>query len=1023
MTSAFKAKGKTQLSCRASYALFWRLTLWLFLCWCTVLLQAQRLPTGESITIKDGLGFRDVTAITQDANGLLWIGTRQGLNRYDGYRFIKFGSDPRADIVFPGDYIFYESTCFFDDSTLCLIADRQLLFLNIRSFICLDMGTTIGIQGEILLIKKSIDQSLWIVWEDETGQYLWRMDKNKSTRPIARVDKGRREFTSLAIDTSGNAWWSSVTEGLKQYTPDGQLLHAFKPDHFNWFGTTMYYTPLFIDSRNRIFIFPKSANEIWRYFPESDRIEPLVTKLQALVYCATEDKLGHIWFSTKTQLFRWSQDSVLVDFSSVLTDALSYTFIQSIYEDQSQLMWVATDNGLVKFPNQKQIFDNRFDIRGEEWGNAMRGIFDDRQGRIYAYCEVGQVGLHRFDPATGQTDYFSLPDKKSPDNSLFGGTNQFIAELSTNSVWALNDQLMKTELDHFKTLTYEVISSDSKKYNRNPLYRLRNGQFVLGRFLSQLIRYDPESNKKTKLINDDQAGPLSIEAECFLEGPEGSVWVGTYSDGLYQIDEQGKIINHFTKTSTPAISNDHILSLYQEGDSVLWIGTFGGGLNQLHIHQNRINIFTQNDGLANDNVTAILADQEGNIWASTYFGLSCFLHQEGIFRNYYEEDGLTNNEFNYASSFRDRQGTLWFGGMNGVQSFKPKDIVSQQVNPPLVLTGFLKYNRSKDSLEVQVLSGGNNEVVNISPFDSYVQFEWTLPNYLKPEQSKYYVWLEGLEDDWSYIGHQPVIRYHKLPAGNFTLHIKGSDSKGNWSSAELTIPLKVKKVFFKTWWFILSCVLVVSGLALAFIRYRFQRLLEIERMRTRIAGDLHDEVGSMLSGLAMQAEIMELDQQKSDPAKLHRLSEISRLTLSKMRDVVWSIDSRRDQVKDLLDRMRENAEEMLTPKEIIFHFELGELPMEKKLLVDVRQHLFLFYKEAINNIAKHSNASIVNIRFGQFGDHFELSIHDNGTLIEKSTPSNGFGLQNLEMRAKKLRAIFQLNTHEGFTVGLRMRSL
>ena len=631
--------------------------------------------------------------------------------------------------------------------------------------------------------------------------------------------------------------------------------------------------------------------------------------------------------------------------------------------------------------------------------------------------------MHRFDPATGQTDYFFLPDKENPDNSLFGGTNQFLSESSSNSVWALNDQLMKTELDHFKTLKYEVINSESKKYNRNPFYRLRNGQFVLGRFFSQLIRFDPETNQKTKLIKDDEAGLLSIEAECFLEGPYRTIWAGTYGDGLYQINEQGKIINHYTKTSNPAISNDHILSLYQEGDSVLWIGTFGGGLNQLHIQKNRINIFTQNDGLANDNVTAILADQERNIWASTYFGLSCFLQQEGIFRNYYEEDGLTNNEFNYASSFKDRHGALWFGGMNGVQSFKPKDVISQQENPPLVLTGFLKYNRSTDSLDVQIWGGEYNELVTISPFDSYVQFEWTLPNYLKPEQSKYYVWLEGLEDDWTYIGHQPVIRYHKLPAGNFTLHIKGSDSKGNWSSGELAIPLKVKKVFFKTWWFIISSLLLVSGLALAFVRYRFQRLLELERMRTRIAGDLHDEVGSMLSGLAMQAEIMELDHQKSDPAKLHRLSEISRLTLSKMRDVVWSIDSRRDQVKDLLDRMRENAEEMLTPKEIISKFELGELHMEKKLPVDERQHLFLFYKEAINNIAKHSNASVVTIRFGQFGDHFELSIHDNGTSAGNSVPSNGFGLQNLEMRAKKLGAVFFLTKEDGFKVGLRMKSL
>ena len=146
---------------------------------------------------------------------------------------------------------------------------------------------------------------------------------------------------------------------------------------------------------------------------------------------------------------------------------------------------------------------------------------------------------------------------------------------------------------------------------------------------------------------------------------------------------------------------------------------------------------------------------------------------------------------------------MWFGGMNGVQSFNPKETISRQVNPPLRLTGFLKYNRQLDSLEVHVWGGGQHEVVTVSPYDSYIQFSWTLPNYFKPEQSKYYVWLEGLEDDWAYIGNQPVIRYHKLPHGKYTLHIKGSDSKGNWSSEELAISIHVRQVFFKTWWFIL----------------------------------------------------------------------------------------------------------------------------------------------------------------------------------------------------------------------------
>lgn len=989
----------------------------------TFSLSAQRLPVGESITIDDGLGFRDVSTIAQDANGLMWFGTKQGLNRYDGYRFVLFGNDHRADIPFPGESIKLESAFFLDDSTLYLISGKRLLSLNIHTFSYQEIGSMYGLTGEVLNIKRAHDKSIWIVWDNLEGQHLSRIDNRNQARVMASAKKGRREFTSLAIDTSGNAWWSTVTAGLMQISPEGDLLHEVKPDSFVWFGTTMYYTPLFIDKRNRIFVCPKSKNEFWQYHPETRTIDRLATNLPTVSGFPIEDQFGNIWFSSRMYLYRLDTKNKLTDFTKVLKDALGYSSIQAIFEDESNLMWVATDNGLVKFPNRKQLFDNHFDVPGSEWGNTMRGIFDDRQGRIYAYCEIGRTGLHRFDPATGKTEFIFILDPDYTDLEIFGGAYFFLADHPTNTFYALNDYLVQTQIDPIEPILNVPLQQDDKRYAHSILYKLANGQLLFGRLLSYLLKYDPATGQTSNFIKQPPAEFATTESKSVCEGPDGTVWIGTINNGLYQFDAAGNVLNHYLKETTPALSNNHILSLYAEGDSILWIGTFGGGLNQLTIRENKVNVFTQDDGLSNDNVTAILQDDEDNIWCSTYNGLSCYLRKEQIFRNYYKEDGLTHNEFNYASAFKDQQGKMWFGGMNGVQSFTPKDIISQQENPPLTWTGFLKYNRQEDSLDIEVWSGSHNETVTISPYDSYVQFAWTLPNYFKPEQSKYYVWLEGLEEDWSYIGHQPVIRYHKLPAGKYTLHIKGSDSKGNWSSQVLSIPIKVRPIFFKTWWFIVLILLTIGVLIYAFVHYRLQRLLEMERMRTRIAGDLHDEVGSMLSGLAMQAEIMELDHEKSNTARLHRISEISRMTLSKMRDVVWSIDSRRDQVKDLLDRMRENAEEMLTPKDIIFHFELGELPLEKKLPVDVRQHLFLFYKEAINNIAKHSNGNLVSIRFGQFAEYFELSIHDNG-ISPKTTPSSsGFGLQNLEMRARKLGATFLLNKENGFKVGLRMRSL
>ncbi len=984
---------------------------------------AQRLPVGEALTMDDGLCFRDVTAVTQDVNGLMWFGTRQGLNRYDGYRFLRFAQDPKADVHFPADDILSGSTLFKDDSTLWLVADKKLYALNIRSFRYQNLSQQYHITGDVNFLKKACDGSMWVVWDSGEDQFLWRIDPTCGSKPIASVKRGRREFTSLATDSKGNAWWSTVTEGLRKYDPSGTLLDAFKPDSFNWFGTTMYYTPLFVDSKDRLFIIPKSQQALWQYVPAAKKHVIVADQLATVGFNIAEDRLGNIWFTTRNQLWRLDPTGNVADFSKVITGTLSFSALQAVFEDQANLLWVATDNGLVKFPNQKQIFESRFDVPGVEWGNAMRGIFDDRDGRIYAFCENGEVGLHCFDPKTQTTKFYYIPDPEMPNKSLLREPRYFVSDHQRNAVWTVADHLIQIDLKTMQPVIQLRLEGQPKKFGRNPLLRLHDGRFLLGGSLDHLIRYNPVTGQSFSLHAETDTSVSMIDLDCFLESTDGTYWVGSVEHGVFHLDTTGRILNQYSRTTSPALSADHILCLYEEGDSVLWLGTFGGGLNRLDLRHDRIEIFTTKEGLANDNVTGILADMQGNVWAATYHGLSCYLQQERIFQNYFEEDGLSSNEFNHASAFRDREGHLWFGGMNGVQTFNPSEIIHQQVNPPLTWTGFLKYNRQHDSLEVTIRGDAHMEQVRISPYDSYVQFSWTLPNYFKPDQNKYYVWLEGLEDGWTYIGHQPLIRYHKLPSGDYTLHVKGADSKGNWSKTELSIPLFVKPLFFKTWWFILLSIVSMGGLIYAFVRYRYRRLLEMEKMRTRIAGDLHDEVGSMLSGLAMQAEIMEMDPSKADPAKLKHLTDLSRLTLSKMRDVVWSIDSRRDLVRDLVDRMRENAEEMLTPREIRFHFEISDLPMDKKLKVDTRQHLFLFFKEAITNIVKHASADEVIIRFGQWHQGVELTISDNGTP-ERDIPSGtGMGLQNMEMRAHKLGGTFRISREKGFTVSLHIDSL
>lgn len=990
------------------------------------LLVAQTAAKPGTLTTEDGLGFRRVTAVAQDRRGLLWFGTSQGLERYDGTTFLRFGNSKQADFPFPGSNVTDECLVVVNDSTFWLIADDRLYAFNPYTFAYRDISATTGLNGAYCTLRRGADGKIWAVLDDEQQQYLLCWDANGTFRQVATSEHRRKTFTSIAPDAAGNVWWSTISDGLRQYSPDGTLLHACKPDSFVWYDTKMYFTPLFADRRGRVFVFPKSVNQIWEYHPAERRYTVLADRLSELAYYGREDSKGNIWFALMTGLLCWEtgNGTSWTDYSNAAVNALPYSKIHGLFEDQAHLLWVATDNGLLKLPVQQHIFRNYFRVPEATWGNALRGLFEDRAGNLYFYCETGAKGMHRLDARTGDIRPFSPFQNDSRSRFVFEGAQTFVVDTATNTAWALTDQVLRINL----TTGTGEIAADVKnlvdRSLRNPFIRLRNGQFLLGGTLGKLCVFDPQTAKPHLLQTTFKVAEQDLKTSCFLENPDGSIWVGT-TNGLFRIRRDGTVLSRMSTQTIPALGSDYLLALHADAAGRLWIGTFGGGLNCLEADGKTMRLFTRSEGLCDDNVVAILEDDAGNIWASTYNGLACYRPQTGVFQNFFEEDGLPNNEFNYTSALKSRSGRLWFGGMNGATSFDPKTILPPANNPPLSLVWFAKYNQRTGGIEKQQITGVGMpiEPIVIEPADDWFEFGWALPNYLKPAQHQYYVWLEDMEKGWSPLGSRPSVRYNRLPAGRYTLRIKGTDSKGNWSAGELAIPIVVRPFFYQTWWFYLLACLAAGAIVFFAARYRLLRRLEMERMRMRIASDLHDEVGSTLAGLAMQAELLEQTAGPKEAARLRQISIISRAAVSKLRDLVWGLDSRRDHIGSMLERMREQAAELLHPADKHCYFEVNDLPLDKKIPVDVRQHLFLIFKEAITNVLRHSQAQNVYVSLGHFNGRFEMVICDDGPAKVPVTEHAGFGLVSMQMRAQKLGAELEIVPGNGYEVRLRMRAL
>jgi signal transduction histidine kinase len=372
--------------------------------------------------------------------------------------------------------------------------------------------------------------------------------------------------------------------------------------------------------------------------------------------------------------------------------------------------------------------------------------------------------------------------------------------------------------------------------------------------------------------------------------------------------------------------------------------------------------------------------------------------------------------FNQGAFLQASNGEIWMGGADGVNVFHP-DSIRHKTDFPRILIENIKINDVNNNFKqnVQLL----NQLPRLKYNENTLSFDFLALEYNNPESIQFKYRLTGQDTAWVMANNPGFIRFSKLPAGAYILELIATNSDGVWMPASMAkkVNFYIPLPWWRTWWFFLLCIVIVGAAVYGIVAYRFEQALKIERMRVRISSDLHDDVGTILTGLAMQSEILELTANETTKPKLQRISELSRSAMSHMRDTVWAIDARKDKLENLLDRMREHAEETLTPKGIAFDFQVDQLALHKNVPSHIRRNLYLIYKEAITNTAKHSNGSAVNIQLQKIeATGLEMRIHDNGIPLQKEYKTTGAGLANMRMRAEQIGASLQLDTSSGFLI-------
>lgn len=454
---------------------------------------------------------------------------------------------------------------------------------------------------------------------------------------------------------------------------------------------------------------------------------------------------------------------------------------------------------------------------------------------------------------------------------------------------------------------------------------------------------------------------------------------------------------------------DDIRHLFVDKSGTYWLATAAQGLVRWDRRTGETRTFSVGEGIPATSIHAVYGDANGWLWMPTDNGLVRFHPESGQVKVLTTADGITNNEFNRIAHAQGPDGHLYFGGFNGITVIDPAKWIEETGTEtvPLELTGVHLQERDgtrPTDLTAAVRSGAP---IVLRPGNRFFTVGMALLNYDEPSRIRYAWRIDGFDADWN-MQPEPHLRISALPYGEHVLRIKAQDGDARWSKNEITLPIVVVRPIHLRWWFFLLCAVLVAAIVYAVFRYRIQQLRRVMHVRDRIAMDLHDEVGSSLSGIVLFSSAVK-NQAGALPEKsaamLHRIADNSTRAMESMNDIVWSVNTRNDQLVHVIDRMQAFAQPLCEASEIELAFHIAEGLSSRKLGMEERKSLYLIFKEAVNNAVKHARCSRIDVHLRRATDGgIELVVADNGIGLREEAPREpslgGNGLGNMLRRAE-----------------------
>ena len=970
--------------------------------------HSQQLPFHQ-YKVGDGLPHARIKCLYQDDKGYLWLGTWDGLARFDGYQFISY-------------------------------------------------GTRDGI-GNPLINAVTQDRRLRL-WVATNGGGIARLrDPEETARAGGGIPPERAKFVSyniaespaansvngLLIDSDDNIW--CVTDaGLYR----GVLDAGGEPGPFTLIepcGVLNWSPAVLSDSRGRRWLgvggrlVESRGADILRY-GQADGFsgDELVS--------AVEDHVGHVFVAGLREVVELVDDGAgRAKWRPLPLALLPNQAIHALALDASGALWIGTSLGLIEYHGGRQTLYRTTQGLSDD---HILSLLEDRETNLWVGTASGGVCRLSHEKVTSYTTREGLPDQnvvwvtESHDGRIYASTDGGIVEISAG-IGA--EPTGGRALPLRESLTPLFLGANRR------LRQDRRGDWWVGTS-NGLYRFSGpglQLRHGRRMVAADGLPAINVANGTGFEDSDGTLWFGMDDGNLYRLDAAHVARPAFQSMPIRPlafardIERDRSGNLWiaspdrlarQTGDRLQEIGT-GNGLPDTRVRalfvdsrgwlwvgfryggaavcedpgaaSPRFSAFTAENGLASDTVLSLTEDSRGRIYLGTSRGLDQLDVASRHVRHFTTADGLAGDNINYC--MRDRAGRIWVGASGGVSCLDSRDEAPAGEAPVylsrLQIAGedaLLPETGAREIAEIVLPASRNN-----------LSIEFVGLSFASDPVLLYQYKLDGIDADWSAPSVQRSVTYARLSPGVYRFVARAMDRDGRTRGAPAILPFRILPPIWQRWWFVAAAASLLLLLLYAGFRYRVAQLVQLERVRTRIATDLHDDIGSNLSLVAMLSEVVR-HQVEGDGQVGERLSLIARISrelVDGMSDIVWAVNPQKDRLGDLTQRMRRFASDILSARDVALRFTATGLAPDLKLGADLRRQIYLVFKESLNNAARHSRCKAVEVECAREDGKLAVKIADDGVGFDPARVDAGTGVHSMRRRAEQLGGTFDIASRPG----------